>query len=169
MAAKRALQLDRRAGVSSVTLIAGLGAFLVAAALGLAVAFALTSKPPQGQGKPGSGIAHETADNYEYVPFGSSVVNLAGGRLTRYMQVNITLRVTRESAPAVRQQVESGQKAVFKNWLITYLSDKQLEEVEGAAAIRRLQREIQDGFNAILAETGDAKVDAVLFEEFNIQ
>jgi flagellar basal body-associated protein FliL len=95
MAAKRALQLDRRAGVSSVTLIAGLGAFLVAAALGLAVAFALTSKPPQGQGKPGSGIAHETADNYEYVPFGSSVVNLAGGRLTRYMQVNITLRVTR--------------------------------------------------------------------------
>jgi flagellar basal body-associated protein FliL len=44
-----------------------------------------------------------------------------------------------------------------------------LEEVEGAAAIRRLQREIQDGFNAILAETGDAKVDAVLFEEFNIQ
>jgi flagellar basal body-associated protein FliL len=150
-------------------LAVGLGAVLVAAALGLAAAYALTSKLPEAPEKSEQQAAPEMLSKREYVPFGTSVVNLAGGRLTRYLQVSIVLKVDKASAPAVQKQVQNGRKAVFKNWLITYLSDKRLEEVEGAAAIRRVQREVQDGFNAILAESGDTRVEAVLFEEFNIQ
>ncbi|KPK66179.1 MAG: hypothetical protein AMK73_00805 [Planctomycetes bacterium SM23_32] len=151
-------------------MIVGLGVVLVAVALGLAAAYALTGSSASGGGpSPGSAERAGGGVDYDYVPFGSTVVNLSGGRLTRYLQVNITLKVPEGAGGAVGQCVE-GEKATFKNWLITYLSDKRLDEVEGAAAIRRLQREIQDGFNVILADSGAAdKVEAVLFEEFNVQ
>lgn len=161
---------DPRAGVSTGIALAGFGAVLLAVALGLVVAYMVTSGPSEALAE--AGVTEEMQDEtsqYEYVVFGSVVANLAAGRLTRYLQVSITLEVEKESAAEVRDQIEQGGKAVFKNWLITYLSDKRLDEVEGAAAITRLRREIQDGFNSILAQSGSHRVEAVLFEEFNIQ
>ena len=102
-----------------------------------------------------------------YVPFGDVVVNLNEPRLNRYMRVNISLEVRADDAAEVTQLVEQ-KKPLLKNWLIAYLSDKQLEEVRGAAALNRLSREIRDAFNRILV--GDEeKILGVLFEEFNIQ
>ena len=95
--------------------------------------------------------------------------NLTEDRLTRYVKVNITLEVDPTKADAMTKLMTGPDKAVFRNWLITYLSDKQLQDVKGANAMNRLRREIQDGFNAILAERGDLKVERVLFEDFNVQ
>ena len=163
-------QVDWRAGFGAAAAIAVIGAVLVSAALGLAVAFMVTRAPSEGQAEAGRPEQTARTDATEqYVSFGTVVSNLSGGRMTRYLQLSITVRAQKDSAEAIRKQFEDGDKAMFKNWLITYLSDKQLDEVEGAAAIKKLQREIQDGFNALLAKSGDCKVDEVLFEEFNIQ
>ena len=163
-------QTDRRAGVSTLVVLALAGALVVAVALGLAIAFTLTNAPPPTTEAPAGdeGQADASAP-MQYVSLSSTVVNLAGGRMTRYLQVTVSLEVKKDSAEPVRQLATETQKSVFKNWLITYLSDKRLEEVEGSAAIRRLQREIQDGFNAILAAHGPHRVESVLFEEYNVQ
>ena len=60
-------------------------------------------------------------------------------------------------------------KAIMKNWLISYLSDRSLQEVSGAAGVNRLRREIQEKFNALLFPVGAEKIHDVLFEEFNVQ
>ncbi len=109
----------------------------------------------------------DAQDETVYVPFGDVVVNLNEPRLNRYMRVNISLEVRAEDADEITKLVEQ-KKPLLKNWLIAYLSDKQLEEVRGAAALNRLSREIRDAFNRILV--GDEeKILGVLFEEFNIQ
>jgi flagellar basal body-associated protein FliL len=140
----------------------------MAVALGLGVAYFLTSEPPAAP-RPNAEQPPQEQGRYEFIPLGSTVANLAEGRLTRYLQVNITLQVERDSAPEVRKLTEDAEAAVFKNWLLTYLSDKQLTDVKGSNSIKRLQREILDGFNAILADHGEHRIDAVLFEEFTIQ
>ena len=143
---------------------------LVALAAGVVAAYALTpSEAAEGAAADAVADVEEVAPEYEFVPFGDVQVNLSGARMTRYMHVVITLKVSKDSAGEVRKLVEESERAVFTNWLITFLSDKQLEDVDGAAAIRALQREILDGFNMILAESGEDRVDDVLFEEFNVQ
>lgn len=169
-----ALRGDRRAGFSIAMAVGGAVVILVAMVFGLAVAYVVTRAPSETPGdavpsEAGAEAGAEAAPDCEYVPFGTAVANLSGGRLTRYLQVSITCEVDKDSAQALRELFEGSQKAVFKNWLITYLSDKRLDEVDGAVAIKQLQREIQDGFNALLAQSGDYEVNAVLFEEFNIQ
>ena len=154
-------------------MIAGIAMTFGAVVLGIAVAYAMTRKPAA---PPQDGATTEAADGtaqvqgeYEYLPFGSNVVNLAGERRVRYLQVNITLKVKKESAGAVQTVIDDAQKAVLKNWLVVHLSDKRIEDVNGGTAMKRLQREIEDGFNSILFESCGCKVDEVLFEEFNIQ
>ena len=143
---------------------------VVAVALGLGLAFALTAAASAEAGEDSTAEQEQQGGaDYEYVPFGATLVNLSGGRLTRYLQVTITLKVKAVSGPAVKARLKS-EKAIFTNWMIMYLSDKQLDEVEGGESIRRLQREIQDGFNAILAQGGLAlPIEEILFEEFNVQ
>jgi flagellar FliL protein len=160
---------QKAAGTKGVVVVAAV-VVLVAVGFGLGAAYLLTrpassAPPPAGS----AASADSGAADYEYVPFGTTVVNLAEGRLTRYLQVTLILKVSKSLAPAIRDRM-TAEKAVFQHWLITHLSDKKLEDVEGAAAITRVKREIEDGFNAILAEGGKPdKIDAVLFEEFNVQ
>jgi flagellar FliL protein len=126
----------------------------------------------------GRAAAKETADSRKparpasgqrvFVPFGEIVVNLAEDRLTRYLQVSITLLVDGVNDEFVRVEVEK-QKTVLKNWLIGYLSDKTLDEVRGAAGVNRARREIQDQFNSLLFPDGSEKIRDVLFEEFTVR
>ena len=105
----------------------------------------------------------------EILPFGVVSVNLSEGRLTRYLKVSITLELSKESADDVQRMLDDGKRAIFQSWLIAFLSDLRLEDVKGSVAVNRLSREIKDGFNAILAQYGDAKVDRVLFEELIVE
>ncbi len=103
-----------------------------------------------------------------FVPFGDAVVNLAEDRLTRHLQVRITLLADGADEELVEQSLESN-RAVLMNWLISYLSDKSLEEVRGAAGVNRARRDIQDRFNNLLFADGSERVRDVLFEEFTVR
>lgn len=119
----------------------------------------------------GGGEHQRDGDNAEhaFISFDPVVVNLAEGRLTRYLKVALSLKVERRHAERIDALVNEQRSAVFKNWLITYLSDLQLEDVKGAVSINRARREILAGFNAILDDLEDLYIEDVLFEEFNIQ
>jgi flagellar basal body-associated protein FliL len=113
--------------------------------------------------------AHEpTAPHAAFVPFGEIVVNLAEERLTRYLRVRITLQIESTDEKLLKAAIERN-KTILKNWLISYLSDKTLDEVRGAAGVNRVRREIQDQFNSMLFPDGGEIVRAVLFEEFSVQ
>ena len=102
------------------------------------------------------------------MPFGEVVVNLAEDRLTRYLQVSLTLLVDGPDESAFKQALEK-KRTILKNWLISYLSDKAIDEVRGAAGVNRARREIQDQFNTILFPDGSETIRDVFFEEFTVR
>jgi flagellar basal body-associated protein FliL len=103
-----------------------------------------------------------------FIPFGETVVNLDEGRLNRYLRMSITVQVAEEELPEITKRVEK-RKAILKSWLLSYLSDKSMEEIRGAAGQNRLRREILENFNAVLSDDNSDVIHDVLFEEFNIQ
>ena len=103
-----------------------------------------------------------------FVPFGETVVNLDEGRLNRYLRVSITMQVDQDQADEITKDVEK-HRAILKSWLLSYLSDKGMDEIRGAAGQNRLRREIQDHFNSVLSSDTPDRVHDILFEEFNIQ
>jgi flagellar protein FliL len=110
--------------------------------------------------QPGSKLA--------FVTFGDVVVNLAEERLTRFLRVKLILVVDVAQEKQATELIAKN-KAILKNWLISHMSDKGLQEVSGAGGVNRLRREIQDQFNALLYQDGSDKIRDVLFEEFVVQ
>jgi flagellar protein FliL len=103
-----------------------------------------------------------------FVPFGDVVVNLAEKELTRYLRAKLMLVVDVKDEKTITELLAKN-KAILKNWLISYLSDRSLGEVSGAAGVNRLRREIEDQFNNLLFPDGTRKIKDVLFEEFVVQ
>ncbi len=103
-----------------------------------------------------------------FIHFGELVVNLAEERLTRYVSVDLSLQVDENDQRAVTELVDK-HRAVLRNWLIGYLSDKRLDDVRGTAGVNRLRREILEHFNAILFPNGYDKIQDVLFVDFKVQ
>ncbi len=103
-----------------------------------------------------------------FIPFGDATVNLDDGRLNRYLRLVITLQVDEAQESKVKELIEA-KRAILKNWLLSYLSDKDMDDIRGAAGQNRLRREIQDYFNTVLFSDGYDRIHDVLFEEFNIQ
>jgi flagellar FliL protein len=151
-------------------LVLGVVAALVTGA-GAAVPLLLAAKEPAGGGKAkgaegeGGRAAHA---KLAFVPFGDVVVNLAEERLTRYLRVKLVLVVAQAEEKEMTEEVTKN-KAILKNWLIGYLSDKSLKEVNGTAGVNRLRREILEQFNSLLGAGRVDKVHDVLFEEFVVQ
>jgi flagellar basal body-associated protein FliL len=102
------------------------------------------------------------------VAFGEVTVNLADGRLNRYLRVKILLVVDGKQLKRVEAALEE-RKPILKNWLITHLSDKTLADVTGRVSINRIRREIQEAFSARMFPEGDGHLRDVLFEEFVVQ
>ncbi len=109
-----------------------------------------------------------TPDRTAFVPFGEVTVNLNEGRLNRYLRLKIALQVDKEQAEYVTKVLEQ-KRLLLRNWLLSHLSDKDQEEIRGAAGQNMLRREIRDRFNEILFSDGYDRVYDVLFEEFNVQ
>jgi flagellar FliL protein len=145
---------------------------LVVTGAGAAVPLLLPAKeasPASGKGHGGDGEGHRTGqEKPAFVPFGDVVVNLAEERLTRYLRVKLVLVVDRTEEKEMTEEVAKN-KAILKNWLIGYLSDKSLKEVNGAANVNRLRREIQEQFNSLMGVGRLDRVHDVLFEEFVVQ
>jgi len=111
---------------------------------------------------------HKTSGQQAFIPFGDAVVNLADERLTRHLQVRITLLAHGADEASIQTALENN-RAVLMNWLISYLSDKSLEDVRGAAGMNRARRDIQDRFNQLLFADGSERIRDVLFEEFTVR
>jgi len=141
----------------------------VAVICALVLASSVTGSGEKPDNGPGTSNIDDTPPEYVFVPFGSIVVNLAEGRLTRYLKVTITMQVEEDAASEISTIIRDEKFAMFQNWLLTFLSDLQLEDVRGSGAINRIRREVLDGFNALLAQYSEHRIEAVLFEEFNVQ
>jgi len=159
---------SRRGGFGLILIVALVGVVITAAASGFIVASALSDgdSPAAPQAQTGSPAGNS---EYDYVPFGTVFVNLAEGRLTRYVRVNVVLQAKRQQAAQLQAVIDNGKSAVLMNWLIMFLSDMELKDVMGRASINRLRREIRDGFNELLDEMGVPGIESVLFVEFNVQ
>ena len=100
--------------------------------------------------------------------FGEVVANLNEGELARYLRLKITLQIPGEKETELNETITK-QHAVLRSWLISYISDKQMADIRGAAGQNALRRDIQNKFNAIIAPDGIEEVQDILFEEFQIQ
>ena len=103
-----------------------------------------------------------------FVPFDAVVVNLDEGSLTRYLRVAVAFQVAKEDELDITTKIEE-KKVLLKNWLINKISDKDLDEIRGAAGQNRLRREIRDEFNTVLFPDGFDRIYDVLFDEYNVQ
>ena len=110
----------------------------------------------------------EMLKDIAFVPFGEVTVNLDEGRLNRYLRVSITLQIDKSDEESITKLLER-RKAMLRNWLLSHLSDKAMDDVRGASGQNRLRREIADHFNTTLFSDGYDRIHDVLFEEFNVQ
>lgn len=127
-------------------------------------------------GAPLKGNVEETEPSYElpavedttFVPFEEVVVNLDDGRMTRFLRVGVTLQVAKDKEAEITALLET-KKPVLKNWLLSQISEKTLEDIRGPAGQNRLRREIRDQFNMVLFPDGFDRIYDVLFDEFGVQ
>ena len=68
----------------------------------------------------------------------------------------------------MKKQIEA-KKIILRNWLLSKISDLDLDDIRGGAGQNRLRREIREQFNAVLCPDGYDEIHDVLFEEFNVQ
>jgi flagellar basal body-associated protein FliL len=126
----------------------------------------LLSKPAS----PDSTAPETVADAHAlaYVPFDDVVVNLDEGHLNRYLRLVITLQIQKLDEAELQRRLDE-TRVILKNWLLSHISDKSLDEIRGAAGINRMRREIRDEFNAVLFPDGTDRIQDILFDEFNVQ
>ena len=160
---------EPRAGLSIVLLLVAVVVVAVCATGGLFIALSLTAPPETAAEEAAAAVEEDPEFKYDYVPFGVVVANLAEERLTRYAKLNLSLQVRSEHVSTVQALIGGSDKAVFQDWLLSYMSDKRLDDVKGAGALAMMREDILDGFNQILAEHGEAQIEGVLFTEFNVQ
>lgn len=109
-----------------------------------------------------------------FLPFGEPdkdqevVVNLDEGRMSRYLRIAITMQIPKSKEEDLKKRVDA-KKIVLRNWLLSKISDLNLDDIRGAAGQNRLRREIRDYFNSVLCPDGYDQIYDVLFEEFNVQ
>ncbi len=96
------------------------------------------------------------------------VVNLDEGRMSRYLRVAITMQIPKAAEEDFKKRVDT-KRILLRNWLLSKISDLDLEDIRGAAGQNRLRREIRDHFNSVLCPDGYDQIYDVLFEEFNVQ
>lgn len=152
-------------GVLTWIIVAGV-AMLAGAAVPLSIQTLMPAEEPV-RG-PEEAARQALDDEPAFIPFGEVVVNLDDGRLNRYLRLNLTLQVNAEHVEEVTTLIES-RNVLLKNWLLSHLSDKDMDEIRGAVGQNRLRREIRDEFNTVLFPDGYDRIHDVLFVEFNVQ
>ncbi|MEW4490314.1 flagellar basal body-associated FliL family protein [Thalassoglobus sp. JC818] len=116
-------------------------------------------------------LANDTSENSSritYVPFGEVTVNLDEGRMNRYLRLKMALQVLQDDQEMVTNLAES-RSLELRNWLLSHLSDKNLDDIRGKVGQNQLRREIRNQFNTVLFPNGRDRINDILFEEFNVQ
>ena len=151
----------------------GLLLLIVVGILAAAAGFAAPRLLPSSMTGPGKVTSdHEdkpaTGLKLGFIPFEQVVVNVNEQRLARFLRVKLIVVVDASEEKQITELILKN-KAILKNWLISHLSDKGMQDVTGTAGITRVRREIQDHFNYLLFPDGSEKIRDILFEEFNVQ
>lgn len=107
-------------------------------------------------------------DKFAFVDFDSVTANLNDPRASRYVEVTVTLKVAKSQEAAITTLVEENE-AVLKNWLLSHLRDKKMEDVAGKFGHNMIRREIHGEFNKLLFTDGIERIQDVLLKDFKIQ
>ena len=121
---------------------------------------ASTSKKKEEKGKEG----HEGAEKEEslIVPVETLIVNLSGSNGRRYLKAKINL----EAKDGEMQKIIKTKAVQIKDRLISILSSKTLEDIDGLEGQENLRKEIKDAVDVVLKVEG---VLQVYFTEFVVQ
>ncbi|HHT9109015.1 MAG TPA: flagellar basal body-associated FliL family protein [Candidatus Wunengus sp. YC64] len=121
---------------------------------------ASTSKKKEEKGKEG----HEGVEKEEslVVPVDTIVVNLSGSNGRRYLKAKINL----EAKDGDVKKIIEAKAIQIKDRLISILSSKTLEDIDGLEAQENLRKEIKDVVDVVLKVEG---VLQVYFTEFVVQ
>jgi flagellar FliL protein len=106
----------------------------------------------------------------KYLPFNggdSVVVNLNDERMSRFLSVGFSLKVSEDSDLTEEDLTKKGPPLM--SWLIANLSANSLEDVRGKAGQNRIRREIRDQFNSMLFPDGHDRIFDILFNNFAVQ
>ena len=135
---------------------------------------AASTKPSAKKSKKSNMFSLPKEEETVFLPFADPgkdqgiVVNLDEGRMSRYLRVAITMQIPKSVEEDFTKRVEA-KRILLRNWLLSKISDLDLEDIRGAAGQNRLRREIRDHFNSVLCQDGYDQIYDVLFEEFNVQ
>ena len=118
------------------------------------------SKKKEEKGKEG----HEGAEKEEslIVPVETLIVNLSGSNGRRYLKAKINL----EAKDGEMQKIIKTKAVQIKDRLISILSSKTLEDIDGLEGQENLRKEIKDAVDVVLKVEG---VLQVYFTEFVVQ
>lgn len=143
----------------------------VAAGVGAIVPFGMTMMAGHTPEQPKKAAPYETTprpSSMKFVPYREVTVNLDEARMNRYLRLKIALYI-READEHVVTSAISKKDLILRNWMVSHLSDKDLDAIRGKAGQNMLRREIRDYFNATLFEDNYDRIYDVLFDEFNVQ
>ncbi|MEM7454608.1 MAG: flagellar basal body-associated FliL family protein [Planctomycetota bacterium] len=110
----------------------------------------------------------EAGEEVSFIEFDEVVLNLNDPRYSRYLSCSFSLQVATTQEAAITQLVDE-KKVVLKNWLVSHIGDKTLDQVRGTFGQSMLRREINSKFNELLFTDGIERIQSVLFSDFKVQ
>jgi flagellar basal body-associated protein FliL len=111
----------------------------------------------------------DPSEEVVYIPFADKVVvNFNDPRFSRYLTMNFSVQVAQSQLVEIQKLMEQ-KHDVLRNWLISHIADKKVEDIRGKQGTNRLRREIHDSFNELLFTDGIERIQDVLFSELNVQ
>lgn len=143
----------------------------VAAGIGAVVPFGVSMMAGHPQSPAKSDLPYETTPRnsaMKFLPYREVTVNLDEARMNRYLRLKIALYI-RETDEHVVTSAIAKKDLILRNWMVSHLSDKELDDIRGKAGQNMLRREIRDYFNATLFDDNYDRIYDVLFDEFNVQ
>lgn len=143
----------------------------VAAGAGAVVPFGMNmfAGPPKTAPKNTSPyVTTPRSSSMKFLPYREVTVNLDEARMNRYLRLKIALYI-READEHIVTSAIAKKDLILRNWMVSHLSDKDLDSIRGKAGQNMLRREIRDYFNATLFEDNYDRIYDVLFDEFNVQ
>lgn len=120
------------------------------------------------QSEADTNVGVEDPNGPAFIEFGEFVTNLSSGRVTRYVKADICLQVPAAKRAQINKAV-SANKIILRNWLLSQLSGKTVEALQGAMGQDAIRLEIKNRFNDVLFPNARGEIDEVLFKEFVIQ
>ncbi|WP_437227768.1 flagellar basal body-associated FliL family protein [Planctomicrobium sp. SH661] len=143
----------------------------VAAGIGAVVPFGMSMMAGHPEEKPKTAQPYETTPRssaMKFLPYREVTVNLDEARMNRYLRLKIVLHIRESDEHAVSSAIAK-KDLILRNWMVSHLSDKELDDIRGKAGQNMLRREIRDYFNATLFDDNYDRIYDVLFDEFNVQ